>query len=51
MERIILEKKRCLRCGYEWFPRPTNLNPRQCPSCKSALWDIPKKPRKEGRDG
>jgi hypothetical protein len=27
---------KCLRCGYEWFPRISR--PKVCPSCKSYDW-------------
>jgi len=31
----------CLRCGHEWEPKLEE--PRQCPKCKSAYWNVPKK--------
>jgi Zn finger protein HypA/HybF involved in hydrogenase expression len=34
---------KCLRCGHEWTPRQQEV--RQCPHCKSALWDVPKESR------
>lgn len=27
----------CARCEYEWTPRTDN--PKQCPRCKSHLWN------------
>ena len=39
----------CLRCGHEWRPRgvdPEDKNPpdpKVCPKCKSAWWNVPKK--------
>jgi hypothetical protein len=35
----------CLRCGFKWFSRPGNPNPRTCAnqSCRSAYWDQPPK--------
>jgi len=42
MPKIRLVKLKCLRCGHEWIPRQEE--PRQCPKCGSAKWDIPKKP-------
>ncbi len=30
----------CLRCGHTWLPRSNDV--RQCPGCKSALWNKPK---------
>lgn len=32
---------RCARCFGEWVPK-TDREPRTCPKCKSALWDVPK---------
>ena len=33
---------RCQKCGHEWVPRPNRLRePRVCPKCKSAWFDIP----------
>jgi hypothetical protein len=35
---------RCERCLHEWIPRGEyDGDPRQCPKCKSARWDTPKK--------
>jgi DNA-directed RNA polymerase subunit RPC12/RpoP len=35
---------RCERCGHEWIPKGNlDKQPRVCPKCKSAYWDIPKK--------
>ncbi len=31
---------KCLRCGHRWVPR--RKEPRQCPNCKSAYWDVEK---------
>ncbi len=31
---------RCLRCGFEWLPRVPN--PKRCPHCVSALWNVPR---------
>jgi predicted Zn-ribbon and HTH transcriptional regulator len=33
-------KNKCLRCGWEWVPRLED--PRLCPHCKTAYWDVPK---------
>lgn len=48
------KQRKCLRCGHQWFIRPTlaiqremrrrqvgwaNIRPRACPSCKSPQWD------------
>ena len=37
--RIRIRKLTCRRCGHSWAPRQNN--PRQCPRCKSAYWDVP----------
>lgn len=35
---------RCERCAHEWIPRGEHHgDPRQCPKCKSAHWDTPKR--------
>lgn len=31
----------CLRCGHKWNPRKPDV--RQCPGCKTVLWDVPRK--------
>lgn len=40
-----LKPKKCLRCGREWTPRKTEV--RQCPYCKSAYFDVPRKEMKK----
>lgn len=39
-ENVMLEGRRCLRCGHEWIPRKTNLKPKLCAFCHSAYWDV-----------
>lgn len=35
---------RCDRCGHEWIPRGgSEEEPRLCPKCHSAYWNVPKK--------
>ena len=35
---------RCERCAHEWIPRGDHDgDPKQCPGCKSALWETPKR--------
>ena len=34
-------KEKCFRCGHLWIPRKKDV--RQCPKCKSAYWDQPRK--------
>ena len=45
----ILEKQKCLRCGYSFFPKSETL-PKTCPNrkCKSPYWN---KPRSKGVKG
>ena len=35
------EKQKCLRCNHEWQPRQEEIV--QCPKCKSAYWNVPRK--------
>ena len=37
-----LAKLKCLRCGYEWYPR-TEKRPGVCPRCKCLKWDEPRR--------
>ena len=39
----------CRRCGYRWLPRKAMVV--QCPSCKSALWNIKKESKKQKEGG
>ena len=32
----------CLRCNHNWIPRKSEY-PAECPKCKSARWNKPKK--------
>ncbi len=41
---IKITKIKCLRCGYEWFPRSNRVM--VCCHCKSAYWNIPREPKK-----
>ena len=45
--RVMIEGCRC-RCGHEWIPHNMGEKPRQCPKCKSANWDRPKKFERKG---
>lgn len=40
--KLKIKKLKCLRCGWEWIPRKTDV--RQCPNkkCHSNLWNVPK---------
>jgi len=46
-------KCKCLRCGYQWFSKPTikKVLPKVCPECKNPYWNSPYKswntPRKK----
>ena len=44
MIKIELDGHRCLHCGHEWVPRIKDV--RQCPKCKTARWDRPKREKK-----
>lgn len=35
---MTIEKQKCLRCGYEWYPRQPLL-PKTCPKCRSPYWN------------
>ncbi|KKN58818.1 hypothetical protein LCGC14_0548240 [marine sediment metagenome] len=51
MCKITIKKQKCLRCKYEWYPKPKDgkvNRPRVCPKCKSPYWDIPKTQFKKG---
>jgi hypothetical protein len=37
-----INKIRCKRCYYEWFPR-SELLPKYCPSCNSPYWNLERK--------
>lgn len=39
-----LNKTKCLRCEHEWVPRVSE--PRTCPKCKAAYWDVPRRKEK-----
>ena len=48
MVDIVVKGFKCLRCGHTWVPRTDkDKEPRVCPECKSAWWDVPKKKAKE----
>ncbi len=34
---------RCERCGHEWVPRDSEVEPAVCPKCKSPYWNRPRK--------
>ena len=39
--KMNLPTLKCLRCGYEWVPRPLN-DPRHCPKCSFHHWNSQK---------
>lgn len=43
-----IEKKRCLRCGYEWYPYHQG-RPVTCAKCRSPYWDKPRRGPKNDR--
>lgn len=52
MGRVQFQGFKCERCGHVWAPRQaldsdeTVAIPKVCPKCKSAWWDVPRKPKK-----
>lgn len=40
---MTIEKQKCLRCGYEWYPKTPDI-PKTCanPKCRSPYWNKPK---------
>lgn len=38
---MAIEKVKCNRCGFEWFPR-TEAPPKWCAKCKSPYWNKPR---------
>ena len=49
MAEVKVTRLKCLRCGYEWFPRQEDV--RICPKCRTAWWDRPKGKRETARGG
>lgn len=40
MRNVPIAKVKCLRCGFEWYPRfPPPRQRRQCPKCYSYFWN------------
>ena len=37
-----MEKKKCLKCGHEWWPR-VERRQLKCPACQCKKWDTYKK--------
>lgn len=46
IQRVVTLAK-CSRCEFEWLPR--KANPVKCPHCQSALWNVPRANRKQGK--
>jgi hypothetical protein len=44
MNKPPIESRRCLRCGYRWYPHGPK-DPVTCPNpdCRSPYWNIPRK--------
>lgn len=38
--QVKLNEIQCKRCNHVWLPRKIDV--RQCPKCRSVLWDITK---------
>jgi hypothetical protein len=45
-----IELQKCLRCGYEWYPRTPQL-PKKCPRCHNPYWNKPKVKQSGPRKG
>ena len=41
---------RCLKCRNRWVPAAAAVAPKQCPNCRTALWDIPWSPTNSNWD-
>lgn len=49
-----LPTRKCLRCGYVWYPRKTDkkgnlVEPKNCPArngCGSPYWDKPRRKKR-----
>jgi hypothetical protein len=41
---------KCERCDNEWLPRDADVEPKQCPACKSPYWNKPRQ-RKVAKAG
>ena len=35
---MTIEKQKCKRCGYEWYPRSPKT-PKRCARCRSPYWN------------
>ena len=44
--KVVMDGKRCERCGHVWVPRIKRPVIRICPRCKSPYWDTPRKASK-----
>lgn len=43
--KLKLNKLACMKCGHVWVPRIPHVV--QCPKCKSASFDKPKRVKKQ----
>jgi len=39
----------CQKCDYKWLPRVMNV--KQCPSCKTKNWNLPRVYNTRSKDG
>lgn len=47
MAKVMIAGYRCERCSHTWAPRDTTKGePKVCPRCKSAWWNV-KRPAKK----
>jgi len=36
-----IQKAKCIRCGYEWYPRSPK-QPKKCAKCGNPYWNRPR---------
>ena len=34
-----MNKLKCSKCGYMWYPKDPNKEPKECPNCKNRSWN------------
>ena len=45
--RIIRSGWKCERCGHEWVPKTSGVEPMTCPKCRSPYWNRPRRTAKK----
>lgn len=51
METKVIEKQRCKRCNFEWWPRKNPEDIKVCPQCKSKSWRVERTDKKGLQNG